>query len=121
MKNLKYTGTDISRREDDVTYLKSKLGGYDATLLMTSTSLHLESEDSGPFRRGIYQFLPFLKDKLQIVYVVFDMPYTDIASIAQGKQGFNSNVLEVTDKKGQTYRMMVRSYAEWEAAIRTRM
>ena len=121
MITLLYTGSDISKREDDVLYLKSKFAGYDATLLATATGLHLETENSGALRRGIYQFLPFLKDKLQIVEVVVDLRWSDIKSIAQGKQGFSSNVLEISARDGQTYRLIVKSYADWESVIKPKI
>ena len=125
MENLQFTGTDIIHREDDLLYLPSKLAGYDATLIMTPTHLHLESDDSGVFRRGLIvmlaMYLPVIKKKLQITKVIFDLPFSEIQSISCGKQGFSSNVLEVTDRNGSTYRIVVKNYAVWETLLKNKI
>jgi hypothetical protein len=109
----------IIKKEEHVSFLKSKFAAYDATLTMYPMRLSLEAEDSNIFTRGIISFLPFLRNKLQKMKLVFDLDISSIKSIQQGQQGLskNNNVLEITDKNDTTYRVMVKDYAEWKNVI----
>ena len=111
---------NIVKREDDVLYLQSKLAGYEAVLALTSSKLKLVADDSGALNRGLYQFLPFLKDKPQKTKVVFDLDTASIKNVVQGKQGFNNNVLEITDVQNNQYRIVVKSYEQWAELLKSK-
>ena len=111
---------DTIQKEDHVLFLKTKFTGYDATLILTASKLFLESENSGIFKRGIISFLPFLRRRLQKMEMVFNLDLNDIKSISQGKQGFNKNVLEITDKNNNTYRVVVKNFDEWAELVKSK-
>jgi hypothetical protein len=108
---------DILKEESmGVIYFKKMYFGIEAELVMTNSHLYLEADDCGVMRRGILAFLPFLKKKLQKIVLIFNLPFTEILSVRQGKYGANPNILVITNKEGLEYRIAVKNYAEWEHA-----
>ena len=66
--------------------------GIQAELVMTNSLLYLEADDWGIMRRGTLAFLPFLKKKLQKIVLIFNLPFTEILSLRQGKYDANPNI-----------------------------
>ncbi len=120
MLNSKFTAPEIIKRDDNAFYIKAKLWALEALLILTPTHLYLEADDSGIMRRGTYQFLFFLKDKLQKTKVIFNLELSQIKSIQQVKQGLNPNVLEVTTYKDEVFKVGVKDAAEWMKLIQAK-
>ena len=121
METQAQNSSDIVKRDDNVLFLKSKFSAHTAILTLIDSKLNLEVEDSGIMRRGLIVFLPFLRSKLEIRSVVFDLGFSDIKSIAQGSHGLNKNVLEVTDKQNNVYCKVVKSYDDWANLINPKL
>lgn len=110
--------TDILKKES-VMYLKSKINGQQGTLVMTPNHISLEARKSTVNIMGLVGLL--LKAFVEKPYSVFNFEYSNIQSLTQGKHGLAKNVLEITDKQNNTYRIIVKNYAEWEEAIKKKM
>ncbi len=108
---------DAFIKKEEVLYLKSQIYGLESTLFITSRGLCMYEDDRGIFIRGIVQFLPFLRTRFEKTKLTFDVDFAHIRSIAHSQQGFNKNVLEITDNTGTTYRVIVKDYKEWEKLI----
>jgi hypothetical protein len=109
---------DIIKKES-VGYLKSSLNLQQGTLVMTSSKISLEAHKAGVGGFGLLGAL--LKSKIEKSNVIFDLEFKDVQTVAQGKQGINKNVLEITDRQNVTHRITVKNYPEWEAAIKGKM
>lgn len=110
-----------SIKQEQVGYLKSALHLRQATLVLTDNRISLEADDTGVMGRGILTFLPFMKDKLGKSKMIFDLALGEIGKVTQGKHSVQKNVLEITDRHDNTYRMIVGSYQEWEGLLRQKI
>lgn len=111
-------------KEEKVLYLKSPLNGREAELVMTDKGITLKCEDSGILRRGfVLQLRPFFPsvNKYLKMVTVFSLPYAAIASAKQGKHGLQKNLLEISDKDGNTYKIVVNKLQEWLDALQPKM
>ena len=118
MENQQSDTTEILKKES-VGYLKSAINLQQGTLFMTSKKLTLEAHKTGVGGFGLLGAL--LKSKVEKVNTVFDLDYTSIQSVTQGKHGVQKNVLEITDKQNNVQRVIVKNYQEWEDAIKQKM
>jgi hypothetical protein len=107
--------TDVIKTEQ-VGYLKSSMNLMQGVLYLTRTRLVLEAHKTGVGGGGLLGFL--LKKKVESKKEGFDMELKDIAKIAEGKHGLAKGILEVSDNAGNTYRLMVKNYADWETLLK---
>ncbi len=109
---------DLIKQESmGVIFFKKMYFGIEAEIAMTNTHLYLEADDCGIMRRGVLSFIPFLKKQLQKIVLIFDLPFSEIKSVTQGKYGMNPNILVITSKQELVYRIAVKNYKEWEDLI----
>lgn len=106
-------------KQETVTFLKSKFAAWVGNLTMTEKTLRLTAHKQSLPGLGLIGAIA--KAFVEKEQFIFELPYNDIASLKQGKQGFMKNILEITDKQNNIYRMNVKNYAEWEQAIKERM
>ena len=106
-------------KKESVGYLKSKLNLQQGTLSMTASKITLEAHKAGTGGFGLLGAL--LKSKVEKSNNIFELGFKDIQTVAQGKHGVSKNVLEITDKQNVTHRIMVKSYEEWEQALKEKM
>ncbi|WP_375562817.1 hypothetical protein ACE193_09910 [Bernardetia sp. OM2101] len=102
-------------KQEKVGYLKSKISLLQGTLYLTEEKLVLQAHKAGVGGGGILGF--FLKKKVEEKNYGFNLEFSKIKSIQQGKQGLQKNILEVTDIADETYRIVVKNYSEWETEI----
>ncbi len=98
-------------KEEKVGYLKSKLNLMQGTLYLTSNRLVLDAHKTGVGGLGILGSI--LKRQVEQKSIGFNLEFKDIKEITQGKHGVQENVLEITDKQNDTYRIIVKEYQEW--------
>lgn len=114
--NHKTLTVENTLKEEKVGYLKSKANLLQGTLTLTETSLKLEAHKTGVGGMGLLGSI--LKRKVEQADHGFELSLTDISSITQGKHGLQKNVLEIADGQN-TYRMIVKSYQEWENELKS--
>jgi len=102
-------------KEEKVGYLKSKMNLMQGTLYLTPNRLVLDAHKTGVGGFGMLGAL--LKKQVENKSFGFNLEFKDIKQIAQGKHGLQKNVLEITDKHNETYRIMVKNYEEWESEL----
>jgi hypothetical protein len=115
MESNQSTTSEILKQES-VGYLKSKLNLLQGTLFMTADKIVLDAHKSGAGGFGVMGSL--LKNKVEKQNVIFDLDRNSIKSVVHGKHGVQNNVLEITDKNNNTFRIIVKNYKEWEDAIK---
>jgi len=106
-------------KEEAIGYLKSSLNLQQGQLTLTNKRLHLEAHKTTVGTGGLLGM--FLKKKVEQPKDIFDLEFSHIASIEQGKHGVQKNVLEVTDKLNNKFRIIVKNYPEWESAIKAKL
>jgi len=102
-------------KEESVGYLKSALNLQQGKLVLTPKRIVLDAHKTTVNTGGLLG--AFLKTKVEQDKTIFNLEHSNIQSVVQGKHGVNKNVLEIKDKQNNTYRIMVKDYPEWEAAI----
>lgn len=104
-------------KEETIGFLKSKLNMQTGTLILTNKRVYLEITKSNVTYGGIAGLIISLlvKNKPK---PVFDIENKTIQNIAQGKHGLAKNILEITDMQNITYRILVKSYPEWEELLK---
>ncbi|WP_024772086.1 hypothetical protein [Aquimarina macrocephali] len=107
------------QKEEKVGYLKSKLNLMQGTLYLTPNRLVLDAHKTGVSGLGILGAL--LKRQVEKKSFGFNLEFKDIEKITQGKHGVTKNVLEVTDKQNETYRIIVKNYEEWENELNQKL
>lgn len=107
------------QKEEKVGYLKSKVNLMNGTLYLTSGRLVLDAHKKGVGGLGILGAL--LKQKVEKKSFGFNLEIKDIKKVTQGKHGATKNVLEITDKHNETYRIIVKNYQEWENELNQKM
>ena len=105
-------------KKEDVGYLKSALNLQQGTLVMTDKKISLEAHKTAAAGMGLLGSL--FKSKIEKPNTIFDLEFSGIHSVAQGKHGAQKNVLEITDKQNNTHRIIVKNYQEWEEAIKSK-
>lgn len=93
-------------KEEKVGYLKTKLNLMQGVLYLTATRLALNAHKTGVGGGGLLGAI--LKKKVEKKSYGFNLEFKDIEKITQGKPGVQKNVLEVTSKAGDTYRIIVK-------------
>jgi hypothetical protein len=107
--------TDATKQEQ-VGYLKSSFRITPGTLYLTTTHLIFRTKQIGLANGGL---LGLLSSRLQRKEVTgFDIDLENINEIKQGSFGRAKNILEVTDKKNNSYRILVKDYAEWMKVLK---
>jgi hypothetical protein len=106
-------------KEEKVGYLKSKINMLQGVLYMTSNRLVLDAHKTGVGGFGILGFL--LKKQVEKKNFGFNLKFGDIERITQGKHGATKNVLEITNKQDETYRIIVKNYQEWESELNQKL
>lgn len=101
-------------KEESIGYLKSALNLQQGNLVLTNKRLFLDAHKT-TVGGGILGNL--LKKKVEQDNTIFDLEPGNIQSVAQGKHGAQKNVLEITDKQNNTYRIIVKDYPEWEGLL----
>ncbi|HYG52698.1 MAG TPA: hypothetical protein VD905_17430 [Flavobacteriales bacterium] len=104
-------------KEENVGYLKSKMNLLQGKLSITANHLVLTAHKTTVNLFGVIGAL--LKSRVEKEFQVFKLSLKDIQKIENGKHGMNKGVLEITDNKNQTYRILVKNYADWENTILT--
>lgn len=102
-------------KEESVMHLKTKVIALQGKLFLTPKHLVLDSHKTGVSGLGILGMI--LKRQVEKKNFGFEWELSDIKSIAQGKHGVQNNVLEVTNKNDETFRILVKNYQEWETEI----
>ena len=98
-------------KEEAVGYLKSALNLQQGNLVLTNKRMVLDAHKTQApgftlFRKKVEQD----KD-------IFDLEHSNIQLVAQGKHGVNKNVLEITDKNNNSYKIIVKDYPEWQGLL----
>lgn len=99
---------------EKVIWLKGKIMGYQATLNLYHHGIEMTTPPTFLRMLGLIGllFASFSKGK-----EVFSLSFAQIAKMEQGKHGINTNILELTDKEGQTYRIAVKDYSHWDKLL----
>lgn len=103
-------------KSEKVSYLKTKLQLLNGELFLTEDRLILVSNKTTIASGFIGRWI---KRKIESKKYGFDLKLSDITGVNQGKHGIQKNVLEITDKTGNTYRIIVKKYDLWELSINT--
>jgi hypothetical protein len=103
-------------KEEAIGYLKSALNMQQGNLVLTNKRLILDAHKTTVAVGGILGAL--LKKKVEEDKAIFDLEHSNIQRFVQGKHGVQKNVLEITDKQNNTYRIIVKDYPEWEGALK---
>lgn len=103
-------------KSEKVSYLKTKLQLLNGELFLTEDRLILVSNKTTIASGFIGRWI---KRKIESKKYGFDLKLSDITDVNQGKHGIQKNVLEITDKTGNTYRIIVKNYDLWELSINT--
>jgi len=103
-------------KQERIGYLKSKLNLMQGELILTPHELILKAHKTGVGGFGILGAI--LKHQVEKKDQGVTIPLNEIKAITQGKHGVQKNILEVTDSKDQQYRIMVKSYTDWEKEIK---
>lgn len=103
-------------KEEAIGYLKSSLNLQQGNLILTNKRLFMDAHKTTVGGGGILGAL--LRKKVEEDKAIFDLDYNNIMAIVQGKHGAQKNVLEITDKQNNTYRIIVKDYPEWEGALK---
>jgi hypothetical protein len=106
-------------KEEAIGYLKSAFNLQQGKLIMTNKRLYLTAHKTTVGGGGILG--AFLKSKVEAVNEVFNLEYTVIGSIVRGKHGLQTNVLDITDKQNNNYRIIVKNFQEWEDALKNKL
>ena len=106
-------------REEKVGYLKSKMNLMQGTLYLTPNRLVLRAHKTGVGGLGVLGAL--LKRQVEKKIFGFNLEFKDLKKITQGKHGVQKNVLEITDKQDETFRIIVKNYDEWESDLNKRL
>ncbi|MEI6123381.1 MAG: hypothetical protein WCQ95_07105 [Bacteroidota bacterium] len=118
MENQK-NASDVILKKEIVGYIKSKLSLTQGVLCMTQEKIYLES--SLP-HRGVFGFFSSLgKHHNERHDIIFDLEYANIFDIKQGQYVVQSNVLEITNRNKNKFRVIVNDYKEWENAIKQKL
>jgi hypothetical protein len=107
------------QKEEAIGYLKSALNLQHGKFTLTPKRLHLEAHKTTVGGGGLLG--AFLKKKVEAEQEIFNLEFSNIGSIAQGKHGVEKNVLEITDKQNNKHRIIVKNYTEWETLIKQKM
>ncbi len=102
-------------KEEKIGYLKSKVNLMQGNLYLTPKRLVLDAHKTGVGGFGIIGAI--LKKKVEEKSFGFNLELSEIKTITQGKHGVQKNVLEITDSNDETYRVIVKDYAEWEQQL----
>ena len=106
-------------KEEKIGYLKSKFSMRPGTLVLTPKRIVMESQPPTFYSGGLLGIL--IQKMLQKKSVTADIPLSNIQTLTQGKHGLAKNILEITDKQNNQYRILVKNYGDWENAIKKNM
>ena len=106
-------------REEKIDYLKSKLNLMRGTLYLTPNKLILNAYKTGVSGFGIFGI--FLKRQVEKKNFGFNLQLNEIKKVSQSKHGLQKNVLEITTKKNQIFRIIVKKYEDWKNDLDSRM
>ncbi|MBC2845426.1 GRAM domain-containing protein [Winogradskyella flava] len=107
-------GEEILKKEK-IGYLKSKLNLLRGTLYLTPNRLILNAHKTGVSGFGILGI--FLKRQVEKKNFGFNLEFNDIRKISQGKHGVQKNILEITTKQNEIFRIIVKKYEDWESDL----
>lgn len=102
-------------KEEMVSYLKSGINLLNGNLYLTPERLILNAHKIGVGGFGLLGAV--LNQKVKKKRYGFNLKFSEITKIEQGKHGLQNNVLKVTDRQNNTYRIMVKNYHEWEKEL----
>lgn len=102
-------------KTENVTYLKSSVMAMPGKLSLKNDTLELEAHKQGVGGMGLLGSL--LKRKVESVNHGFKWPVSEITEITQGKHGVQKNVLEVSNSKGEKFRMIVGDFEAWKSLL----
>lgn len=106
-------------KQEAVGYLKSKINLQQGCLFLTPSRVVLRAGKSTVGGLGLLGVL--LSRWVGKKVTVFDLPWAQVASIQQGKHGFQKNVLEICDHAGATFRVLVKDYEEWDGLLKAKL
>ncbi|HRG90339.1 MAG TPA: hypothetical protein PLW44_15050 [Chitinophagales bacterium] len=109
--------TGVIKSDHTAMFLKGDFIATPATLVLTSSVLCLQVDNSGPSARILFDIFPGLKRRFQRLEMVFELNLANI-QVAQGEFGRNKNVLQVTDERGKSYKVIVQNLNQWLSAIK---
>ncbi len=108
MDSLELKNEEI-RKSESVGFIYSSLKLFQADLFLTRDRLVLK------LKKGNFRLFGNL---FRFGKKGFNLMLEDIVRIEQGVNGWQRNVLEITDKANNKYRLMVRRYLDWENALK---
>ncbi|WP_282042936.1 GRAM domain-containing protein [Winogradskyella flava] len=106
-------------KKEKIGYLKSKLNLLNGTLYLTPNRLILNAHKTGVSGLGILGI--FLKRQVEKKNFGFNLEFSKIKEISQGKHGSQKNVLEVTTRQNEIFRIIVKRYEDWESDLNKRI
>jgi hypothetical protein len=98
-------------KEEMVGYLPKSYRLVEGKLILYSTHIAFESFQYGG---GLSLLKAIFNRDTEKDDPSFTLQFSDIKAITQGKHGLQKNVLEIYNQDGKVYRLVVRSYVEWE-------
>lgn len=102
-------------KSESVDYLKTKIDLLSATLVLTRKRIILKANKTGI--NGFGLLAAFLKSKAERSNIIFNLRNEEVLFLSRIKQGLQANVLEITDRYDNRYRMIVNNCQEWEEAM----
>ncbi len=104
-------------KEEKIGFLKSKLQMHPGVLFLTNKRIVCETTKPTVTLGGIAGLIISLlvKNKPK---TIFDIENKTIQSVTQGKHGLAKNILEISDMNNNTYKILVKSYPEWEELLK---
>ena len=112
-------GEEKVLKEELVGYLKSKMNMLQGILVLSDKRLVLDAHRAGVGGLGVIGAIA--KHVVEKKSFGFNLEFSQIKEISQGKHGFQKNVLQVKDNEDNEYRIIVKKYPEWEEAIKSKM
>lgn len=111
IKEIKAEAKREILKKESVGYLKSNVQVQKAVLYLTSRRMLLETQEEGRKKLGIIG--SWFRRRLGNRDVVFELDFSHIKFLQQGHYGLEKNVMEITDSQSNTYRVIVKNFAEW--------
>jgi len=106
-------------KKEKIGYLKSKINLMKGTLYLTPNRLVLNTHKTGVNGFGILGI--FLKRQVEKKNFGFNLEFNEIKKISKAKHGAQKNVLELTTKQNEIFRIIVEKYEDWETDLTKRI
>jgi hypothetical protein len=102
-------------KREHVSYMKHAASLYNGEMILTDLRIMLRAQKSV---YGIFgALMSAMKTAAYTPHMIFDLPLTEIREFEKGKWGLQKNLLDLMTRDGRTFRIMVKSYPEWEELL----